>query len=309
MPKPAENVLELIGKTPLLKLARFAPEAEGHIFGKLENRNPGASVKDRIALAMVEAAEKEGLLKPGGTIIEPTSGNTGIGLALVSSVKGYRLIITMPESMSIERRRLLKALGAELILTPAEEGMKGAVAMAEKLLMDIDGGFMPQQFQNPANPDIHFRTTGQEIWDDLDGSVDVFVAGVGTAGTMAGAGKFLKEKNPNIHTVAVEPAESPVLSGGQPGPHVIQGIGAGFVPGNYDGDVVDEVLPVRGDDALKTSRKLARTEGVLCGISAGANVFAASQLAQRDEFKGKNIVTIICDTGERYLSTMLFPQD
>jgi cysteine synthase A len=309
MPKVAQDLCELIGKTPLLNLSRFAKGAHCTLLGKLENFNPGSSVKDRIGLAMIEAAERSGQLQPGGTIIEPTSGNTGIGLALVAAVKGYRIIIVMPESMSIERRKLLQGLGAELVLTPASEGMVGAVAHANELMKEIDDAFMPQQFQNPANPEVHYRTTAQEIWDDTGGRIDVFVAGVGTGGTITGVGKFLKEKNSKIRTVALEPAESPVLGGGKMGPHMIQGIGAGFVPDIYDRAVVDEVITVRSDVAIEAAKKLAKTEGLLAGISAGANVWGALQVGMRPEYKGKTVVTVICDTGERYISTLLFYED
>jgi cysteine synthase A len=309
MARLANNLCELIGDTPLLKLDRLAPDLAGRLLGKLEASNPGGSVKDRIGLAMIEAAEKDGRLKPGGTIIEPTSGNTGIGLALVAAVKGYRLIITMPESMSVERRKLLQGLGAEIVLTPADEGMLGAVSQAQEMLDEMEGAFMPQQFDNPANPDVHYRTTGPEIWEASGGKVDILVAGVGTAGTVSGAGKYLKEQNPNFKVVAVEPVESPVLSGGEMGPHMIQGIGAGFIPGNYDASVVDEVVQVSSDAAIKTAKQLPLKEGVLAGISAGANVCAAMEIARRPENADKTVVTIICDTGERYLSTLLFYED
>jgi len=305
----ANNLCELIGDTPLLRLDRYAPDTEGRLLGKLESRNPGASVKDRIGLAMIEAAEKEGKLKPGGTIIEPTSGNTGIGLAVVAAVRGYRLIITMPESMSIERRKLLQGLGAEIVLTPSDEGMVGAVNQANELLSQIPGSYMPQQFQNPANPQVHYRTTGPEIWDATGGRVDLLVAGVGTGGTISGAGRFLKEKNSAVRCIAVEPEDSPVLSGGKMGPHMIQGIGAGFIPGNYHADVVDEIVTCSNDHAIETAKKLAHKEGLLCGISAGANVWAAHQVARRPENRDKVVVTIICDTGERYISTLLFYED
>jgi len=308
-PGVAEDLCKLIGRTPMLQLSRFAPDVGHRVVGKLENFNPGGSVKDRIGLSMIEAAEQDGRLKPGGTIIEPTSGNTGIGLALVAAVKGYRLIITMPESMSVERRKLLTGLGAEIVLTPADEGMVGAVAQANELMEQIEGAFMPQQFDNPANPQIHYETTGPEIWEATGGKVDVLVAGVGTAGTISGAGKFLKEQNPGIYNVAVEPVESPVLSGGEMGPHMIQGIGAGFIPENYNPAVVDEVLQCSSDDAIDIAKELAKKEGLLCGISAGANVWAALQVARRPENEGKVVVTVICDTGERYLSTLLFYED
>ena len=309
MTRIADNLCELIGKTPLLKLDRYAQGLDGQLIGKLESFNPGASVKDRIGLAMIEAAERDGKLRQGGTIVEPTSGNTGIGLALVAAVKGYRLIITMPESMSIERRKLLQSLGAEIILTPSAEGMIGAVEHAKQLLADIEGSFMPQQFSNPANPDIHYKTTAEEIWSDTEGALDVFVAGVGTGGTISGVGRFLKEKNSDIYTVAIEPVESPVLSGGKMGPHMIQGIGAGFVPDNYNGDVVDEILTVESEVAIDAAKQLALTEGLMAGISAGANVWGALQIAKRPENQGKTVVTVICDTGERYVSTLLYYED
>ena len=299
----ADSLCELIGETPLVRLSRFGKDLPGEIVGKLEMRNPAASVKDRIGLAMIEQAEKDGSIRPGGTIIEPTSGNTGIALAWVARVKGYRLILTMPETMSDERRRILTILGAELVLTPGREGMQGAVACARQLHQEIPGSFIPHQFDNAANPAIHRRTTGPEIWRDTGGKIDCLVAGVGTGGTISGAGGYLKQQNPGIHVVAVEPADSPVLSGGRPGPHLIEGIGAGFVPGIYDGSVVDEIIPVSNDDAIATAKQLAKTEGMLAGISSGANVYAARQIAQRPASAGKRIVTIICDTGERYLST------
>ncbi len=303
------NLCELIGKTPLLKLAKFAPGTDGEILGKLENFNPGSSVKDRIALAMIAAAEDAGQLTPGATIIEPTSGNTGIGLSWVAAVKGYRIILTMPESMSVERRKILQGLGAELVLTPAQDGMEGAIRQAHTLCEKIEGSFMPQQFSNPANPDVHYRTTGPEIWEAAGGKVDALVAGVGTGGTVTGTGRYLKEQDPNILVVAVEPEESPVLSGGEGGPHMIQGIGAGFVPDNYGGDVVDEVIKVSSSDAIATAKAITRLEGLMVGISAGGNAWAALQVAQRPEFKGKRVVTVMCDTGERYLSTLLYYED
>lgn len=308
MTKIASKLTDLIGNTPLLQVNSFmkSKNAQANIIAKLEYFNPLGSVKDRIAFAMIEAAEKEGKLKPGALIIEPTSGNTGVGLAFVAAVKGYRLILTMPETMSVERRNLLKALGAELVLTPGTEGMKGAIAEAEKLRDKNPGSFIPQQFENPANPAYHVKTTAEEIWRDTDGKVDIFVAGVGTGGTVSGTGKGLKQHNPNIKVVAVEPATSPVLSGGKPGPHKIQGIGAGFVPKTFDRSVVDEIITVDNDDAIRTSRELSKTEGLLVGISAGAATFAATQLAQRPENKGKNIVVLLPDTGERYLSTVLY---
>ncbi|WP_294067984.1 cysteine synthase A [Proteiniphilum sp. UBA1028] len=311
MTKIAENLTELVGNTPLLKLNHFGKSegAKANLIAKLESFNPLGSVKDRIALAMVEDAEKNGLLKPGSVIIEPTSGNTGIGLAFVSSIKKYRLILTMPETMSLERRNLLKALGAELVLTAGTDGMKGAIARAKELQSEIPNAVILQQFENQSNPQIHYRTTGEEVWRDTDGKVDIFVSGVGTGGTVSGAGKRLKELNSHVKVVAVEPADSPVLSGGQPGPHKIQGIGAGFVPGTYDGTVVDRVIPVSNDDAIRTSRNLAKAEGLLVGISSGAAVYAALQLSKEPENEGKNIVVILPDTGERYLSTVLYAFD
>ena len=308
MAKIAKNLNELIGNTPLLQLSNYASNKnlEANVIVKLESFNPAGCVKERIALAMVEAAEAAGILKPGVEIIEPTSGNTGIGLAMVSAVKGYKLTLTMPETMSIERRNLLKALGANLVLTPGANGMKGAIARAIELHEENPASFIPQQFENAANPEVHYRTTGAEIWNDTDGKIDIFVAGVGTGGTVSGVGKYLKEKNPNVKIVAVEPADSPVLSGGAPGPHKIQGIGAGFIPKNYNGSVVDEVLQVSNDNAILTSRQLAQQEGLLVGISSGAAAYAATVLAQRPENKGKNIVALLPDTGERYLSTLLY---
>jgi len=308
MTKIATQLTQLVGNTPLLELSAYnqSKNLNATIIGKLEYFNPAGSVKDRVALAMIEAAERDGTLTPGATIIEPTSGNTGVGLAFVSAVKGYKLILTMPDSMSIERRNLVKAYGATVDLTPGKDGMKGAIARANELKSQIPGSVILQQFENPANPAAHYATTGLEIWRDTDGQVDILVGGVGTGGTVSGAGKRLKELNPNIKVVAAEPASSPVLSGGQPGPHKIQGIGAGFVPKTYDGAVVDEVITIDNDDAILTSRQLAATEGLLVGISAGASVAAARQLAQRPENKGKKIVAILPDTGERYLSTVLY---
>ena len=308
MTKIAKQLTDLIGNTPLLELSNFnkkyAPEAT--LIAKLEYFNPGGSVKDRIALAMIEDAEKRGVLKPGGLIIEPTSGNTGVGLALVATVKGYKLTLTMPETMSIERRNLLKALGANIVLTPGAAGMKGAIDKAEALRKENPGSIILQQFENPANPATHKRTTAEEIWRDTDGQIDIFVAGVGTGGTVSGTGARLKELNPNIRIVAVEPAGSPVLSGGKPGPHKLQGIGAGFIPKTYDAKVVDQVIPVENDDAIRTSRELAQTEGLLVGISAGAATYAATQLAAQPENRGKKIIVLLPDTGERYLSTELY---
>lgn len=311
MAKIAKQLTDLVGNTPLLEFSRFnaKKKLEAKVIGKLEYFNPAGSVKDRIALAMIEDAEAKGLLKPGATIIEPTSGNTGVGLAFVASVKGYKLILTMPDTMSLERRNLLKALGARLVLTPGAEGMKGAIAKAEALRDETPGSIILQQFENPANPTVHVRTTAEEIWRDTDGRVDIFVAGVGTGGTVSGTGKGLKAHNPAIEIVAVEPADSPVLSGGKPGPHKIQGIGAGFIPKTYNGEVVDRIIQVDNDDAIRTSRELAQQEGLLVGISAGAAVFAATQLAKLPENKGKNIVVLLPDTGERYLSTVLYAFD
>ncbi len=308
MAKIAKQLTELIGNTPLLELNSFNKEnnIDAHIIAKLEYFNPLGSVKDRVAFSMISEAEKKGILKTGSTIVEPTSGNTGVGLAFVSAVKGYHLVLTMPETMSIERRNLLKALGAEIVLTPGAAGMKGAIAEAEKIRDTRDGAVILQQFENPANPAIHERTTAEEIWRDTDGKIDILVAGVGTGGTVSGTGRRLKALNPAIKVVAVEPASSPVLSGGQPGPHKIQGIGAGFVPKTFDANIVDEILTVDNDDAIRTSRKLAQTEGLLVGISAGAAISAATALAKRPENKGKNIVVILPDTGERYLSTVLY---
>lgn len=308
MARIAKQLTELIGSTPLLELNKFSASKDlsTPIIAKIESFNPGGSVKDRIAFAMIEEAEQQGLLQPGATIIEPTSGNTGVGLALVAAVKGYHLILTMPETMSIERRNLVKAYGAEVKLTPGKDGMKGAIETAQQLRAAIPGSIILQQFENLANPNRHYLTTGREIWDDTDGNVDIFVAGVGTGGTVSGVGQYLKERNPNVRIVAVEPSASPVLSGGQSGPHKIQGIGAGFVPKTYNGDVVDEVFLVDNDDAIRTGRQLAQIEGLLVGISSGAAAFAASELAKRPENAGKRIVTLLPDTGERYLSTVLF---
>ena len=308
MTKIAKKLTELIGNTPLLELNKFSSlkGLEQPIIAKIESFNPGGSVKDRVALAMIEDAEDKGLLKPGATIIEPTSGNTGVGLALVAAVKGYKLILTMPETMSIERRNLVKAYGATVKLTSGKEGMKGAIKAAEELRDSIPGSIILQQFENQANPQKHYETTGKEIWRDTDGTVDIFVAGVGTGGTISGVGKYLKEQNPNVKVVAVEPTTSPVLSGGQSGPHKIQGIGAGFIPSTYNSKYVDEIFQVDNDQAILTSRQLAQSEGLLVGISSGAAVFAASELAKRPENKGKRIVTLLPDTGERYLSTVLY---
>ncbi len=308
MAKIAKNLTELIGNTPLVQLSNYSANKglEATVIAKLESFNPAGCVKERIALAMIEDAEAAGILKPGAEIIEPTSGNTGIGLALVAAVKGYNLTLTMPETMSVERRNLLKALGANLVLTPGASGMKGAIAKALELHEENPNSYIPQQFENASNPQVHKRTTGVEVWNDTDGKVDIFVAGVGTGGTVSGVGAYLKEKNPNVKIVAVEPADSPVLSGGNPGPHKIQGIGAGFIPKNYDASVVDEVLAVSNDNAILTSRQLAQQEGLLVGISSGAAAYAATLIAQRPENKGKNIVVLLPDTGERYLSTLLY---
>lgn len=305
-----DKITDLIGGTPILKLNNYIAlnELPANIYAKLEYFNPAGSIKDRIAKAMIDDAEAKGALKPGAVIIEPTSGNTGIGLAAVAASKGYRIILTMPETMSIERRNLLKAYGAELVLTDGAKGMKGAIAKAEELAQQIEGGFIPSQFTNSANPTAHFNTTGPEIWEDTDGKVDIFVAGVGTGGTVSGVGKYLKSKNPNVKVVAVEPAGSPVLSKGVAGPHKIQGIGAGFVPETLDTKIYDEVITVENEDAFATGRTLARKEGLLVGISSGAAVYAASQLAKRPENKGKNIVVLLPDTGDRYLSTPMFAE-
>lgn len=308
MTKIAKKLTELIGNTPLLELNKFSSlkGLEQPIIAKIEPFNPGGSVKDRVALAMIEDAEDKGLLKPGATIIEPTSGNTGVGLALVAAVKGYKLILTMPETMSIERRNLVKAYGATVKLTSGKEGMKGAIKAAEELRDSIPESIILQQFENQANPQKHYATTGKEIWRDTEGAVDIFVAGVGTGGTISGVGKYLKEQNPNVKVVAVEPTTSPVLSGGQSGSHKIQGIGAGFIPSTYNSKYVDEIFQVDNDQAILTGRQLAQSEGLLVGISSGAAVFAASELAKRPENKGKRIVTLLPDTGERYLSTVLY---
>jgi cysteine synthase A len=305
----ADSITELIGRTPLVRLGRVAEGLGADVLGKLESFNPAGSVKDRIGLAMVEAAEAEGLLTPGeSVIVEPTSGNTGIALSFVAAAKGYRCILTMPETMSVERRTLLRAYGAELVLTPGAEGMRGAIAKAEEIAGSTPGAFVPQQFQNPANPEAHRRTTAEEIWADTDGGIDILVAGVGTGGSITGVAEALRERKPGFRSVAVEPSDSPVLSGGTPGPHKIQGIGAGFIPGVLDTNAYDEVLTVDADDAFAMSRRLAREEGILVGISSGANVHAALEVARRPESAGKVIVTFLCDTGERYLTTPLFDE-
>lgn len=311
MKKIAKQLTDLVGNTPLMELSNYnkSKGLKARLIVKLESFNPAGSVKDRVALAMIEDAETSGLLKPGATIIEPTSGNTGIGLAFVAASKGYKLILTMPDTMSVERRNLLKALGAELVLTPGANGMKGAIARAEELKAATPGAVILQQFDNPANPAIHERTTGQEIWRDTEGHVDIFVAGVGTGGTVSGVGAALKKHNPAVKVVAVEPTDSPVLSGGAPGAHKIQGIGAGFVPKNYNPAVVDEILQVTNDDAIRTGRELAQKEGLLVGISSGAAVSAATRLALLPENEGKTIVALLPDTGERYLSTLLYAFD
>lgn len=303
-----DDVTQTIGNTPLIRLNKLTAGLKATVAVKMESRNPLGSIKDRIGVAMIEAAEKSGELKPGATIVEPTSGNTGIALAFAAAAKGYKLILTMPETMSIERRRLLAVLGAELILTPGAEGMPGAIREAEALVGSLPNAYMPQQFDNAANPEIHRKTTAVEIWNDTDGTVDFFVAGVGTGGTLTGVGSVLKKKNPSVKVVAVEPVDSPVISGGKPGPHKIQGIGAGFIPTNLDTRLIDEVILISATDAGETARRLAKEEGILCGISAGGNVWAALELAKRPENEGKLIVTVICDSGERYLSTWLFDE-
>jgi cysteine synthase A len=306
--KYAESITELVGRTPLVRIKGegFAPGAL--VLGKLESLNPFSSVKDRIGLSMIEDAEARGLLKPGGLIVEPTSGNTGIALAAVAAARGYRIILVMPDTMSIERRKLLAAYGAQLVLTEGAKGMKGAIAKAQELVAANPGSYLPMQFENPANPEIHRKTTAQEIWVDTDGKADILVAGVGTGGSITGIAEALKARKPGFRAIAVEPVDSPVLSGGQPGPHKIQGIGAGFVPANYHAESIDEVILVQARDAGETSRKAAREQGLLVGISAGANLWAAMEVARRPDSAGKTIVTILCDTGERYLSTWLFDE-
>jgi len=302
----AKNILDRVGGTPLVEISPKLNKGAARVLAKVEYFNPGGSVKDRIALAMVEAAEKSGTLRPGATIIEPTSGNTGVGLAFVSAVRGYHLILTMPETMSVERRKLAAAYGAEIVLTPGAAGMKGAIAKANELRDSTPGSVILQQFENPANPEVHYRTTGPEIWNDTDGDVAAFVAGVGTGGTITGTGRYLREKNPDVGLFAVEPDTSPVLSGGQPGPHKIQGIGAGFVPKVLDTSLLSEVIKVSADDAGATARAAGASEGLLVGISSGASLWAALELSKRPEFAGKTIVALLPDTGERYLSTWLF---
>lgn len=308
MAKIYKNVTELIGKTPLVELSKYEKleNLEANVLAKVEYFNPAGSVKDRIGLAMIEDAEKKGLINKDTLIIEPTSGNTGVGLALVAVAKGYKLILTMPETMSIERRKLLKAYGAELVLTSGADGMKGAIKRAEELAAENPNSFIPQQFKNPANPLYHEKTTAEEIWNDTDGKVDVFIAGVGTGGTLTGVAKVLKERNPEVKIIAVEPSDSPVLEGGKPGPHKLQGIGAGFVPDVLKLNLVDEIVAVKNEDAFEVTKNLARVEGLLVGISSGAAVHAAIQIAKKPEFKGKNIVVILPDTGQRYLSTPVF---
>ncbi|MFU2210865.1 cysteine synthase A [Solidesulfovibrio sp. C21] len=305
----ADDMTQLTGHTPMVWLTRLAEGCVARVAAKLESFNPCSSVKDRIGVAMILAAERDGRVRPGTVIVEPTSGNTGVGLAFMCAVRGYKLVLTMPESMSVERRALLRGFGAELVLTPAAQGMRGAVTRAEELVADLPDAFMPMQFSNPANPEAHYRTTGVEIWEDTDGLVDIFVAGVGTGGTLTGVARALKERKPLVRAVAVEPASSPVLSGGKPGLHAIQGIGAGFVPEVLDMGVVDELFPVENEAAMTTAKRLMREEGILCGISSGANAHAAITIAKRPENAGKIVVFVVCDTGERYLSTSLFAEE
>lgn len=306
--KIANNITELVGNTPLVRINRLNT-GKANIYAKLESFNPASSVKDRIALSMIQEAEKEGKINKDTIIIEPTSGNTGIGLSFVAAAKGYRCILTMPESMSLERRKLLVGFGAELVLTPAAKGMKGAIEKAEELAAENPNSFVPMQFKNPANPKVHRETTAEEIWNDTDGAVDIFVAGVGTGGTLTGVSTVLKSKKSSVQAVAVEPSDSPVISGGDPGPHKIQGIGAGFIPDNCDTTLIDKVIAIDNDTAFATARRLIKEEGILCGISSGANIAAAIQLSELPENEGKNIVVIICDTGERYLSTAIFDEN
>lgn len=308
MSKIYKNLAELVGRTPLLEVSKYSEnnDLKANILAKLEYFNPAGSVKDRIAKAMIEDAENKGILKPGSVIIEPTSGNTGIGIASIGTAKGYKVIIVMPETMSIERRSLIKAFGAEIVLTEGAKGMKGAIAKADELAAETPNSFIPGQFKNPANPEVHKNTTGPEIWEDTDGKVDIFVAGIGTGGTITGVGEYLKSKNPNIKIVAVEPADSPVLSEGKSGPHKIQGIGAGFIPDVLNTNIYDEIITIKNTDAFATSRELSKSEGLLVGISSGAVTFAATELAKRPENAGKTIVVLLPDTGERYLSTGLF---
>lgn len=308
MSKIYKSVVELIGKTPLVELSKYEKNEnlDAKILAKVEYFNPTGSVKDRIGFSMIEDAEKKGILNKDTVIIEPTSGNTGVGLALVAAAKGYKLVLTMPETMSVERRKLLKAYGAELVLTPGPDGMKGAIKKAEELAIEYKNAFIPQQFNNESNPECHKRTTGVEIWNDTDGKVDAFIAGVGTGGTLTGVAEYLKEQNPNVKVIAVEPSSSPVLAGGKPGPHKLQGIGAGFVPSVLKMDLVDEIIEVKNEDAFAVTKTLARVEGLLVGISSGAATYAALQVAKRPEFKGKNIVVVLPDTGQRYLSTTVF---